>query len=139
AVGEVLALVLFLVANGATPRTLRAELRDRPLLLARLYAVMLVAMQGLRPMLLAFSRAREWAADRFALAATGDARGGASAFRRLRDQNLADEDPPLWYEIFFSSHPSLRARIAALEACAGDGPPTSAPPTDASAATAPGP
>jgi len=36
---------------------------------------------------------------------------GAAAFRRLRDQNLADEDPPAWYEFFFSSHPSLKARI----------------------------
>jgi STE24 endopeptidase len=66
-------------------------------------------------MLFAFSRSREWAADRFAIAATGDARVGASAFRRLRDQNLADEDPPGWYEFFFSSHPSLHDRITALE------------------------
>jgi STE24 endopeptidase len=77
---------------------------------------MLVTTQALRPLLFAFSRSREWAADRFALAATRDAASGAAAFRRLRDQNMADEDPPLWYEIFFSSHPSLRRRIAALEA-----------------------
>jgi Zn-dependent protease with chaperone function len=115
AVTEALAVVLFLTANAATPRKEREELRDRPILLVRFNALMIVAMQGLRPLLFAFSRAREWAADRFALAATGDAAAGASAFRRLRDQNLADEDPPLWYEIFFSSHPPLRARIAALE------------------------
>ncbi len=115
ALGEVLATVLFLVANAASRRE-RERLRDRPLLVVRIYAVMLVATQVLRPLLFAFSRSREWAADRFAVAATGDSAAGVRAFRRLRDQNLADEDPPRWYELFFSSHPSLRARIAALEA-----------------------
>ncbi len=114
--GEALATALFLVAYSVTPAQEREALRDRPLLLVRLYAIMLLTTQVLRPLLLAFSRSREWAADRFALAATRDARAGASAFRRLRDQNFADEDPPGWYELFFSSHPSLRARIAALEA-----------------------
>jgi Zn-dependent protease with chaperone function len=113
--GELLALTLFLVANAAASPQEREELRDRPLLIVRIYALMLVATQALRPLLFAFSRSREWAADRFAIAATRDPQGGASAFRRLRDQNLADEDPPPWYELFFSSHPSLRARIAALE------------------------
>jgi STE24 endopeptidase len=113
--GQILATVLFLIADAATSHASRTELRYRPLLLLRLYAIILVASQALRPLLFAFSRSREWAADRFALAATNDPQAGASAFRRLRDQNLADEDPPGWYELFFSSHPSLRARIAALE------------------------
>jgi STE24 endopeptidase len=113
--GEVMALVLFLVSNAAVSKKEHEELRDRPLLIVRLNAAMVVATQVLRPLLFAFSRSREWAADRFAIAATGDAAGGAAAFRRLRDQNLADEDPPPWYELFFSSHPSLRARIATLE------------------------
>ncbi len=115
ALGEVLAATLFLIANAAASERERKELRDRPLLVVRIYAIMLISTQLLRPLLFAFSRSREWAADRFALAATRDPRAGASAFRRLRDQNLADEDPPAWYEFFFSSHPSLRARIAALE------------------------
>jgi STE24 endopeptidase len=114
--GEVIATVLFLVAKAAMSPAEREELREGPLLLVRLYATMLVATQALRPLLFAFSRSREWAADRFALAATQDPAAGASAFRRLREQNLADEDPPAWYEFFFSSHPSLKARIAALEA-----------------------
>jgi STE24 endopeptidase len=113
--GEVMAFVLFLVSNASISKKEREELHDRPLLIVRLNAAMIVATQALRPLLFAFSRSREWAADRFAIAATTDAAGGASAFRRLRDQNLADEDPPPWYEFFFSSHPSLRARIAALE------------------------
>jgi STE24 endopeptidase len=115
AIGELLATALFFIANAAASKEERTELRDRALLVARIYAVMLVATQALRPLLFAFSRSREWAADRFAVAATQDAAGGAAAFRRLRDQNLADEDPPAWYELFFASHPSLRARIAALE------------------------
>jgi STE24 endopeptidase len=114
--GEALAVTLFVVANALTARDERDALRDSPMLLGRLYATMTVAMQVLRPMLLAFSRSREWAADRFALDTTRDAPSGAAAFRRLRDQNLADEDPPAWYEFFFSSHPSLKARIEALEA-----------------------
>jgi STE24 endopeptidase len=115
ALGEVLAATLFFAANAAS-RGDRERLRERPLLVARIYARMLLATQALRPLLFAFSRSREWAADRFALDATHDPAAGAAAFRRLRDQNLADEDPPAWYEFFFASHPSLRARIAALEA-----------------------
>lgn len=115
ALGEGMAIVLFLTSNLAVSAQEREELRDRPLLIVRLYALMLVATQMLRPLLFAFSRSREWAADRFALEATGDAAAGASAFRRLRDQNLAEEDPPGWYEFFFASHPSLRSRIAALD------------------------
>ena len=113
--GELLALTLFLIANAAASREERERLREHPLLVVRIYALMLVATQALRPFLFAFSRAREWAADRFASATTRDPQAGAAAFRRLRDQNLADEDPPGWYELFFASHPSLRARIAALE------------------------
>lgn len=120
-IGEALSCALFLCAQFATARGDREELRESPLLLARFYAAMVLGMQVLRPLLFAFSRSREWAADRFALAATRDAASGASAFRRLRDQNLADEDPPAWYEFFFSSHPSLRARIAALEAASPSG------------------
>jgi STE24 endopeptidase len=115
ALGEVLATALFLIANARASAPDREELRDRPLRIVRIYAIMLVATQAFRPLFLAFSRSREWAADRFALAATGDPAAGASAFRRLREQNLADEDPPAWYELIFSSHPSLRARVAALE------------------------
>jgi STE24 endopeptidase len=113
--GELLATLLFVVANLATPQSERDDLREYPLLIARFYATMLLATQVLRPLLFAFSRSREWAADRFALETTRDRASGAAAFRRLRDQNLADEDPPRWYEAFFSSHPSLKNRIAALE------------------------
>jgi len=115
AAGELLVTLLFAFASIVTPRKQADDLRKRPLLLAHFYATILFASQALRPLLFAFSRSREWAADRFALRATRDAASGAAAFRRLRDRNLADADPPLWYEIFFSSHPSLRRRIEALD------------------------
>ena len=84
--------------------------------LARLQFVALLVSQVLRPALSAFSRSREWAADRFALETTGDPATGAAAFRRLRDRNLAEDEQPAWFEFLFSTHPPLKARIAALEA-----------------------
>jgi STE24 endopeptidase len=75
-----------------------------------------LGMLAARPGINAFSRSREWAADRFAIRTTGDPRSGARAFRRLRDQNLAEEDLPGWYEALFASHPSLGKRIAEIEA-----------------------
>jgi Zn-dependent protease with chaperone function len=74
----------------------------------------MVIQLALGPALAGFSRAIERRADRFALAATGDAAGGIRAFRRLRDQNLAEDEGPRWAELLFSSHPSLKSRIAAL-------------------------
>ncbi|GAC1567872.1 MAG: hypothetical protein NVS2B3_08440 [Vulcanimicrobiaceae bacterium] len=70
------------------------------------------------PILARFSRGRERAADRFAIAATGDAASGAAAFRRLRERNLAEDEQPKWMELLFASHPSLRSRIETLEAAA---------------------
>jgi STE24 endopeptidase len=68
------------------------------------------------PIANAFSRMIERRADRFAVSATDDPASGARAFRRLRDQNLAEDEGPKWSELLFSSHPSLGSRIAALEA-----------------------
>lgn len=68
------------------------------------------------PLLSAASRAIERRADRFAIGATDDPLSGARAFRRLRDQNLAEDEAPKWAEVLFASHPSLKSRIAKLEA-----------------------
>lgn len=115
AAGQILAALLFGIAQVTIFPRERKLLRNRALLLARLYLRMIVATQLLRPLMFAFSRSREWAADRFARKATNAPRAGAAAFARLRDQNLAEDDVPGWYELFFSSHPSLRARISALQ------------------------
>ncbi len=68
------------------------------------------------PVMAAISRAVERRADVFALAATHDPASGVRAFRRLRDQNLAEDEQPKWAELLFSSHPSLKSRIERLEA-----------------------
>jgi Zn-dependent protease with chaperone function len=67
------------------------------------------------PVMAAYSRSRERAADVFALAATGAARSGAAAFKRLRDKNMAEDEQPRWMELLFASHPSLKSRIERLE------------------------
>jgi STE24 endopeptidase len=77
-----------------------------------------LGMLAARPAINAYSRSREWAADRFAIRTTGDPRSGARAFRRLRDQNLAENDLPGWYEALFASHPSLGKRISEIESAA---------------------
>jgi Zn-dependent protease with chaperone function len=66
------------------------------------------------PLIAAFSRSRERAADRFAIAATGDRQAGVAAFTRLRERNMAEEDQPRWMELLFSTHPSLGRRIERL-------------------------
>jgi STE24 endopeptidase len=70
----------------------------------------------LQPVVGAVSRAIERRADGFAVAATNDPASGARAFRRLRDQNLAEDEAPKWAELLFATHPSLKSRIARLEA-----------------------
>ena len=104
------AALLGLVASG-----LRKDASLQNIFLLRIVAWLGAGMLVVRPAVNAFSRSREWAADRFALATTRDPKSGVAAFRRLRDQNLAEEEPPGWYEWLFASHPSLGKRIAALE------------------------
>ncbi len=111
AVAEASAALLFFVAAAVS----RPRSDDETLTSLRIYALLAAGLQLLRPAMNAFSRSREWAADRFALAATHDASSGIAAFRRLRDQNLAEEDVPAWFELLFGSHPSLGKRITALE------------------------
>lgn len=92
------------------------EQPDDPVTLTRIFFWFTALSQVGNPALAAFSRSREWAADRFAVTATRAPQDGSAAFRRLRDQNLAEDEQPAWYEFLFSTHPSLKARIAALDA-----------------------
>ena len=117
AMGVAVSMTMFFLSNSMISSQKRRSYDD-PAVLYELYAWMLVFSSFLRPAVFAFSRSREWAADRFAIAATQAPRTGAAAFRRLREQNLAQDEVPRWYELLFSTHPSLGARIAALEAAA---------------------
>jgi STE24 endopeptidase len=103
-----------LVAGAVVRRTTGRDL-DSPAQGARLafYAALLQLVLG--PAANFASRAIESRADRFAVAATGDAAAGVRAFRRLGEQNLAEFEPPRWAELLLASHPSLASRIRALE------------------------
>ncbi|MBV8074542.1 MAG: M48 family metallopeptidase [Candidatus Eremiobacteraeota bacterium] len=76
------------------------------------YLTLLAMFAG--PLLAAGSRAIERRADRFAVRATERPSSGIAAFERLRERNLAEDEEPRWAELLFSSHPSLKSRIAAL-------------------------
>lgn len=67
------------------------------------------------PLMAGFSRSRERAADRFAIAATQDRQAGIDAFTRLRERNMAESEQPPWMELLFSTHPSLGRRIRVLQ------------------------
>jgi STE24 endopeptidase len=59
----------------------------------------------------AFSRARENAADRYALDITRNAPAFISAMKKLANQNLADTDPPRWAVWLFYTHPPIQDRV----------------------------
>jgi STE24 endopeptidase len=113
-VGQVLAMTVLFGSFFALGQRGRSE-PVKPVTLARIQWWSVLFSQLLRPAMSAFARSREWAADRFALDATHAPETGAAAFRRLRDQNLAEDEQPAWFEFVFSTHPSLKARIEALE------------------------
>ena len=92
---------------------------DSPAQGARLLFFANALQLALVPAVNALTRALERRADRFAVAATGDAQAGIRAFRRLGEQNLAEFDPPRWAQLLFASHPSLAERIRALELASG--------------------
>lgn len=117
AVGQLAAGAAIFAARAALGNAPPEQIA-RPGTLAKIQFIAGALAQVLRPAIAAFSRSREWSADRFAVSATNDPLTGASAFRRLRDQNLAEDEQPAWFEFLFSTHPSLKARIAALEGAA---------------------
>lgn len=63
------------------------------------------------PLLNAYVRSTERAADRYALRATGNPDGFIGAMRQLQRTNLADPDPPAIVRILMHSHPTIGERI----------------------------
>lgn len=78
-----------------------------PLLALILSAFGLVTM----PLTNGYSRARERAADTYALTLTGNAPAFVTAMQRLANQNLAEMSPPAWVVWLLYSHPPLAERI----------------------------
>ena len=115
ALGTALTAVPLLIGNGIVRRTTGRDAGNVGTAM-RLAFYLQIGQLLAMPLANAFSRAIERRADRFALAATNNADSGVRAFRRLRDQNLAEDQGPKWAELLFASHPSLKSRIAALEA-----------------------
>lgn len=87
--------------------------------------VLILTLFGLvtMPLTNAYSRAREYAADDYALRLTGDAPAFITAMQRLGNQNLAEPEPPRWVVLLFYSHPPVPDRVRHAEAFA----PTAAP------------
>jgi STE24 endopeptidase len=117
ALGTALTALPLLIGTSAVRRTTGRAVAG-PATAMRLAFYMSIGQLAGMPVANAFSRMIERRADRFALAATQDAGSGVRAFRRLRDQNLAEDQGPKWSELLFSSHPSIGSRIATLEAAA---------------------
>jgi STE24 endopeptidase len=114
ALGTALTALPLLIGTRTVRRTTGSDVAG-PATAMRLAFYMSIGQLVAMPIANAFSRMIERRADRFALAATQDAGSGVRAFRRLRDQNLAEDQGPKWSELLFSSHPSIGSRIAALE------------------------
>jgi STE24 endopeptidase len=75
----------------------------------------------LMPIVNAFSRAQERAADRYALTTTRNVDAFVTAMKRLSQQNLAEEYPSPLVRWLFYSHPPIRERIDAARAFAREG------------------
>lgn len=99
------------VRRGWWGITSYADIRTLPLIGAMLW----VAISASRPVSAADARSRELAADRFAVALTGD----PEAFRRMLISatriNKFDPDPPRWIELRAYTHPSVKTRLEQLE------------------------
>ena len=68
------------------------------------------------PLVNAQSRSQERAADRYALATTGNVDAFVTAMKRLSQQNLAEEHPSRLVRWLFHSHPPIHERIEAARA-----------------------
>ena len=88
-----------------------SDIAGLPLLFLAFLIVGLILM----PLQNAFSRHREMHADLFALRARPDKAVFISCMERLGKVNLAEMDPPAWYEWLFYDHPSIRKRIQMAE------------------------
>ena len=97
-----------------------ADIGGFPLFVFALFLFTLLVM----PLSNAYSRRREYAADAYAVRATGSATDLTSALNKLAAQNLANKEPAPWIEFLLHSHPSIARRTAAVQRVAGTQQPT---------------
>lgn len=76
------------------------------------------------------SRAREYEADRFAVALTGAPGPLSSLLGKLARVNKTDPAPPAWYVLLGASHPPLGERLDALRVQKNATPPPTSPVTE---------
>lgn len=67
------------------------------------------------PLMNAYSRSNERAADDFAINMTGNPEPFIAGLNKLAEQNLSDRTPHPFIEFMFYSHPSIEKRIARLK------------------------
>jgi STE24 endopeptidase len=73
------------------------------------------------PLATAISRRHEYAADRYAVAHTGQPEALKSALVRLNGENLANLNPHPWYGSWYHGHPTLLERLDAIDRLGGVG------------------
>ena len=115
-VSSAISLVGFYIAGGVVNWAVGMYGYSGPAdLLAFPWLVLALALFGALtgPLLNAYSRAREWAADRYAYQHGPGPAASADALTRLANQNLSDPSPPRWEVVLSYSHPPTVERIAA--------------------------
>jgi STE24 endopeptidase len=73
--------------------------------------VLLTVTILLVPLVNAYTRRIETAADRFALEVTSNPNAFATMLTKLTDQNLVESEPGRWTEILFWNHPPCYKRL----------------------------
>jgi Zn-dependent protease with chaperone function len=91
--------------------SLRLRALHDPAALPLLLAISGVVLFALMPAAMAYSRAQEHEADRFALEITRDNRACAEAFVAMQATNLGYPRPDAWVKWLRASHPPLGERI----------------------------
>jgi STE24 endopeptidase len=89
-----------------------ADVSAAPVLLLSLFAISILLV----PLVNAFSRRCEYAADGYAVRNHAGATALISALEQLSEQNLSVREPHPWIEWLLHSHPSLPRRIKYIQA-----------------------
>ena len=101
-------------ASAAMPGLGIAGLSDLPALAFIGFGLFLAGLL-LMPVTQGVSRRLERQADQFALDQTHNPAAFIAAMRRLAEQNLAEQSPPLWAEWLLYDHPPISKRIRLAE------------------------